>query len=189
MKLFIGCSSRNDILENYKDDCEKYLNKLFENNDLVFGADNTGLMGLAHDVAKSNNKQIEGICPKIYQNDFKNLNCTKEVVTETTIDRINQIINESDALIFLPGGIGTMAEFFASVDSKRCHEFDKPIVIYDGGGYYEKLKIVLEDMAKQMFISSNMFDLYHFSNSALDTLEYIDNYYKKLESCMIRKRK
>ena len=52
MKVFIGCSSRENIPDKYFNDCEKLLDELFKlNNDLVFGAYNKGLMALSYDKA------------------------------------------------------------------------------------------------------------------------------------------
>lgn len=50
MKLFIGCSSSNNIPTEYFDDCKVLLEELMKENDLVFGACNSGLMGLAYNM-------------------------------------------------------------------------------------------------------------------------------------------
>ena len=64
MKLFIGCSSSNDISKRYLNDCEEYLEELFKlDNDLVFGAYNKGLMAIAYKLAK---KSATSYASKLY---------------------------------------------------------------------------------------------------------------------------
>lgn len=179
MNLFIGCSSKNEILPKYEEDCKNYLKFLLKDNDLVFGADNTGLMGLSHDIASKHNKNIIGICPKRYKSDFNNLKCTTEITTNSTIERINMMIENSDALIFLPGGIGTLAELFVSLDSKRCHEIERPMILYNSLGVYDDILIFLDKLCKEGFITNDVLELLHISNSAEDTLNYIEEYYNK----------
>ena len=59
MNLFIGCSSRDNIPSKYYDRCKKLLDELFKREyDLVFGACNKGLMGLAYNCALKYNRNI-----------------------------------------------------------------------------------------------------------------------------------
>lgn len=173
MKLFIGCSSSNDIDSIYFVKCKEYLDGLFKDNDLVFGASDTGLMGLSYDIAKKNGRQVIGVCPKIYQEDFKKMDCDIEIVTETVGERTNRAIQESDGIIFLPGGIGTLYEFFSSVESKRSHEHDKMILLYNVDGYFDSLFGVLDNIYKGRFTDLKVSQLYHVSDSLEDTLSYL----------------
>lgn len=177
MKLFIGCSSKEDIPDKYFTDCEKYLNELFkQDNDLVFGAYNYGLMKTSYETAMKYDRQVIGITPKMFENDLKELNCHKEIVTETINRRTDKVIEESDALIFMPGGVGTIYELFTALESKRSGEFNKPIIIYNASGYFDKLLLFMESMYNENFTSLEVKDCYHISNSAKDTLEYLNNY-------------
>ncbi len=180
MKLFIGCSSSNDIPQKYLDDCKKYLDELFkENNDLVFGASNRGIMGLCVETALNHNKEVIGISPEVYKEDFNSLECTKEIVTNSISRRTDALIALSDAIIFLPGGIGTIYEFLATIESKRGKEFDKPIIIYNSCHYFDTLLTFLDKIYKEQFTSELVANCYHISPSAKETLEYIKNYYNK----------
>lgn len=44
-------------------------------NDLVFGAKNCGIMGVAYREAKKNKRKVIGICPKCYEDSFHDLEC------------------------------------------------------------------------------------------------------------------
>lgn len=178
MKLFIGCSSRNDIPKEYFDDCKKLLELLMEENDLVFGAYDSGLMGLAYNTALNSNRNVIGICPKAYEHDLNTLKCSTEIITETISQRTDGLISESDALIFLPGGIGTIYELFAAIESKRCHEFDKPIVIYNSNGCFDMLLEFMEKLYTENFSGEKDKNNYYVTDSISSVLEYINNYEK-----------
>lgn len=178
MKLFIGCSSSNDIPEKYLDDCKKYLSVLLNsNNELVFGACNQGIMGLSYEIALKNRQNITGICPDAYKEDLKTINCSTEIITKKITERTDKLIETSDALIFLPGGIGTIHELITAIESKRSNEFDKPIIIYNSHNFFNQLLDFLNKIYKEKFTSLKVSDCYHISDSIEDTLEYLNNYY------------
>ena len=177
MNLLIGCSSREDIPDKYFKSCAEYLEELFkENNNLVFGAYNAGIMRVSYEMAVKYNRDVIGINPKIFESAFLDLNCNKEIVTNTINERTSKLIEEADALIFMPGGVGTIYEFFTALESKRSGEFNKPIVIYNACNYFDRLLLFMEDMYDEKFTSNEVRECYHISNSAKDTLEYIKGY-------------
>ena len=180
MKIFIGCSSSDNIPKEYFDDCKVLLEELMKDNDLVFGACNSGLMGLAYNTAISEKRQIIGICPEAYKDDFKNLECNIEITTKSVSERTDNIIEYSDALIFLPGGIGTIYELLTAIESKRCKEFDKPIVIYNSNGFYDNLLNFINELSNKKFL--NYKDKYNFLvTNSVSSIKYYINNYKKLK--------
>lgn len=182
MKLFIGCSSSNDISTEYFEDCKVLLEELMKENDLVFGACNSGLMGLAYNTTLKANGDITGICPEAYKDDFKTLKCDTEITTKSVSERTDSVISSSDALIFLPGGIGTIYELFTAIESKRCHEFDKPIVVYNSNGYFDKLLEFMDKVYSEKFSGFKDKRNYLVTDSISSILYYINNYKKIKET-------
>ncbi len=176
MKLFIGCSSSNDIPTEYFNDCKVLLEELMKENDLVFGACNSGLMGLAYNTTLKANGNITGICPEAYKDDFKTLKCDTEITTKSVSERTDTVISSSDALIFLPGGIGTIYELFTAIESKRCHEFNKSIVIYNSNGYFDKLLEFMDKVYSEKFSGFKDKRNYLVTDSISSILYYINNY-------------
>lgn len=86
------------------------------------------------------------------------------------------LIEESDALIFMPGGVGTIYELFTAIESKRSGEFNKPIIIYNSNNYFDKLLLFMEGMYNQNFASISVKEDYHISNNYQDTIDYIKDY-------------
>ena len=71
MKLFIGCSSSDNIDKKYFVACEELLEKLFSNdNTLVFGASENGLMGLSYRIAKKHDCETIALAPEVYTEDM-----------------------------------------------------------------------------------------------------------------------
>ena len=180
MKLFIGCSSSNDIPTEYFNDCKVLLEELMKENDLVFGACNSGLMGLAYNTTLKANGNITGICPEAYKDDFKTLKCDTEITTKSVSERTDTVISSSDALIFLPGGIGTIYELFTAIESKRCHEFNKPIVIYNSNGYFDKLLEFMDKVYSEKFSGFKDKRNYLVTDS-ISSILYYNNNYKKIK--------
>lgn len=151
MKIFVGCSSNNDIDKKYLIENKQLLDILLSDNDLVFGACDKGIMGLAYNSAINHGKEITGICSEAYKDDFKSLKCNKEITTKSVLERTKMLIEESDLLLFLPGGIGTYFELFSAIESKRCHEFDKPIIIFNSNGFFDKFKQIMDQNYQEGF--------------------------------------
>ena len=70
MKIFIGCSSSNEISEEYKVVTKYLVDNLSKYNDLVFGCTNRGRMGICYNSFLNNNRHITGICYELYKEDL-----------------------------------------------------------------------------------------------------------------------
>lgn len=176
MKIFIGCSSREGIPNKYFNDCNNLLEELFKNeNDLVFGAYNKGLMALCYDKAKKYDRKVIGVTPKIFVEALEELDCNVEFVTDTISRRTDGLIKESDILLFLPGGIGTIYELFTVIESKRSGEFDKPIIIYNSNNFFDKLLEFVEKLYNESFTDIKVKDCYLVVDNPSDVVNYLTN--------------
>ena len=181
MKIFIGCSACDEIPSEYFEETKRFLKKLMPGHDLVFGTCKSGLMGIAHDITKELGGKVIGVCPEAYKEDFSTLQCDVEIITKTVSERTDSVIRESDALVFISGGLGTLYELMTAIESKRCHEFDKPIVIYNSTGYFDKLLDFFQQLYTQRFVREKDKTTYFISDSPEEIKEYIENYKKNTE--------
>lgn len=184
MNIFIGCVSYDKIDSRYFIDCNEFLQRILNGNNLVYGASSTGLMGLSYDVAKRNNSKVIGICPEAYKSDLESLSCDEELITNTVEERTEKVFEKSDALVFLPGGVGTLYELLAAIECKRAKEFDKPIVVYNSLGYYDRLIGLFVAMNNERFIDEKTINNIYITDNADDTLSYIENY--KKNKCKVK---
>ena len=80
------------------------------------------------------------------------------------------------ATIVAPGGIGTYEEFFEILTLKSLHRLDRPIVLYNINGYYDRMKALLQHTADEKFMDVANMELCAFMDDPEQILTYIENY-------------
>lgn len=136
---------------SYSDDLmsiAERLGALLAKNDwtIVYGAGSYGMMGaLARGAIKENGKLI-GVVPEgIFPEDEKGSNHWTELIKTSTLHKRKEIMVEmSDAFITLPGGIGTLDEFFEVWALSKLGYHTKPMGILNAHGYFDHLIKLLE---------------------------------------------
>ncbi len=146
---------------------------------LVFGGGATGMMGAAARGVTQEQGYILGIAPRFFdQPGVLYKNCTEFIFTETMRERKQLLEEKSDATIVAPGGIGTYEEFFEIFTLKSLKRINRPIVLYNINGYYNKMKELLEYTAQEKFMDSSILDLVVFLEEPETVLDYLENYSK-----------
>lgn len=176
MKLFIGCSSSNDIDSKYLDDSYALLKEILKDNDLVYGAYNKGIMKTAYSFAHQYNRRIIAITTDKYKDELKDIECEYKACTDNIYRRSEELIRQSDMIIILPGGIGTITELISSIETMRNDEFNKPILIYNMNGFFDKFLEFLDKVYEEKFSSIEAKKHYHIANTREDVIEYINKY-------------
>jgi uncharacterized protein (TIGR00730 family) len=150
---------------------------------LVFGGGTTGMMGSVVKGIESKNGQSIGVAPHFFKQDgVLHERCTQFIYTDTMRERKQTMENLSDAFIMVPGGIGTMEEFFEVLTLKQLHQLDKPICIYNIEGYFDDLHAFLEKMVQEKFLNPDGLALFLISDSIEEILDYIQANTKKEEA-------
>ena len=98
---------------------------------------------------------------------------------ETMSDRKRRIVLESDAFIMLPGGYGTFEEIGEIIGGKVNKLYDKPIALFNYGGFYDTLLDFLDEMQQKEFSKVPLSDFVFVSDDLYEVLTYINNYQKK----------
>ena len=146
---------------------------------LVFGGGATGMMGAAARGVAAENGYILGIAPRFFdQPGVLYEKCTEFIFTENMRERKKLLEEKSDATIVAPGGIGTYEEFFEIFTLKSLKRIDRPIVLYNIDGYYDKMKALLEYTAEEKFMDFSVLDLVVFLDEPAAVLDYLENYKK-----------
>ena len=174
MKIFIGCSSHENIKNIYKETANKlgeYLAK--NNNDLLIGGTD-GLMGIIITKFNKYKRNIEVISVKNY---YDNIDPTYNKHTCNSVnDRKNYIINNADIFLFMPGGIGTIDEILSTIETKRSKQHNKPIIIININNYYNDLKTTLDNTYKEKFADISNKNNYKFIDKLDDVYKFIEIY-------------
>jgi uncharacterized protein (TIGR00730 family) len=99
---------------------------------------------------------------------------TETVVVETMHERKLEMFDRSDAFIILPGGIGTLEEFFEVLSWRTLGLHTKPIVIIDQGGYWQPLEALLKSIVDGGFADRGHLDHVVFVKSVADVLPALE---------------
>ena len=98
------------------------------------------------------------------------------IFTETMRERKQRMQEESDACIVLPGGIGTLEEFFEILTLKQLGRDDRAIVLLNTLGAFDAMLRMLEELAERRFMSKNCLELYFVADTPEQAMEYLDHY-------------
>ncbi|HUO92655.1 MAG TPA: TIGR00730 family Rossman fold protein [Rhizomicrobium sp.] len=138
---------------------------------LVFGGGNVGLMGEVARAARDGGVPVQGILPDFLKHLEPPLKAKEKVlITPDLQTRKLKMLAMSDAFIILPGGLGTLDEYFEVVTSAQLRVFAKPIIVVDVGGYYAPLLALLENIVKQGFAKPEALKLHHRVTTADDAI-------------------
>lgn len=147
---------------------------------LVYGGSAHGLMGAIARGAHKAGGDILGVAPQFFDVDGKNYeNCTELVYTATMRERKRVMDERSDAVLMVPGGIGTFDEFFEILTLKQLARHNKPIAIYNVNGYFDDMMQMLETAVKQQFMPAANLELFRCFQNPAELLDYLEGYAEK----------
>ncbi|MFZ4689220.1 MAG: TIGR00730 family Rossman fold protein [Polymorphobacter sp.] len=128
---------------------------------LVYGGGGVGLMGIAARAALAAGGQVIGIIPRALMTaEIAQTGCTEMHVVETLHDRKALMHARADAIIALPGSIGTLDELFESVTWRELGIHDKPIWLLGANAYWQPLLALLRHISAQGYAPANLDRLY-----------------------------
>lgn len=155
---------------------------------IVFGGGSDGLMGACARGAKAEGGRIIGIAPKIFNEPGILLpDCDELILTDSMSTRKEQMFSMSDSFLALPGGIGTMDEFFEAITLRQLGLLHGPLVLLNTLGFYSPLVAFLENMAERGFMSRNCLALLRVCDTpdqAIEALllpDHLDGSIRRLE--------
>ena len=126
---------------------------------LVYGGGGVGLMGVMANAALDAGGKVVGVIPSfLLKREAGHPALTQTVVVETMHARKLEMFERSEAIIVLPGGIGTLEEFFEVLSWRTLGLHAKPIVIVDQGGYWQPLAALLRATVEGGFASPSHLD-------------------------------
>jgi uncharacterized protein (TIGR00730 family) len=119
---------------------------------LVYGAGDVGLMGETARAAKEAGAATLGVIPiHLMQREQGKRDLTTLVVTEDMHERKKVMFMNSDAIVVLPGGAGTLDEFFEVLTWKQIGLHRKPILLLNTNGYWDPLAQLVEQVIAEGF--------------------------------------
>lgn len=147
------------------------------NMSLVFGGGSVGVMGLLADAMIARNGKTIGVIPQfLLDKEVGHKGLTKMHVVENMHQRKQMMNDLSDAVIMLPGGFGTLEEFFEVLTWLQLGLHRKPIGILNVNGFYDFLLKQMDVMVEQRFLKQTNRDLVITSADAIELVDLLSNF-------------
>ena len=153
-KVTVFCASSNKVAEKYYAATTELGQILAKNNITVYyGGGKDGLMGALSRTLLAEQGRIIGVLPEFMRPfHWYNADATQLIWVKNMFERKQMLLSDTDAVICLPGGCGTLDELLEVITLKQLGQFDKPIVILNTGGYFEPLFAMFRKMTDEHFM-------------------------------------
>ena len=127
---------------------------------LVYGGGHNGLMGIMADAALAAGARVIGVIPKaLVEKEWAHTGCTELHIVENMHERKRIMAEHADAFLALPGGIGTMEEFFEVWTWRQLGYHNKPVGLLNMDGFYDSLLTFLNSAVSSGFMNEWQMDL------------------------------
>ena len=147
---------------------------------IVFGGGSNGLMGILADSAIDAGGHITGIITEQLNGiEVGHKGLSELVIVETMHDRKKEMAERSDAVVCLPGGVGTWEEFFESLTWNQLGLQSKPIILLNLDDYYSLLSEFVEHSVAEGFLPRSTANELIFVNSIAEVIEQLQHYVPK----------
>jgi uncharacterized protein (TIGR00730 family) len=174
--VFCGSSFGNE--KEYENEAFK-LGELLAKKDieLVYGGAKVGLMGTVADGVLNKNGKAIGVLPSFLSTkEIAHDDLTKLIIVKTMHERKTKMNELCDGVIALPGGFGTLEEFFEMLTWAQLGLHKKPIGILNVTGFYDLLIEFIDNMVKKGFLKEVNQKMIIVSNNSEELLSKMENY-------------
>ena len=138
---------------------------------LVYGAGDVGLMGAVARAAQASGGETFGVIPvHLFDREVGKSDLTNFVVTETMHERKKVMFMNSDAIVTLPGGAGSLDEFFEVITWAQLGLHQKPIVLLNINDYWTPLVELVDHVVAQGFADQSFRDLMKVASSVEEAM-------------------
>jgi uncharacterized protein (TIGR00730 family) len=174
--IAVYCGSSIGNNHTFIEEAEKIGRFLAEHEiKLIYGGGNLGLMGAVSNATLNHGGKVTGVITSHLVNKEKiNEDLIDIHIVDTMSERKNKMFNEADAFLILPGGIGTLEEFFEILSWKQLKLHTKEIFIFNIDNYWDDLNKVIDKTIDCKFALSNIKDDYKIINHISDLSNYIN---------------
>ena len=176
--IVVYCGSRKGNRPAYGE-AARILGKTLadKNIRLVYGGGNVGLMGITADSTMQHGGEVLGIIPGfLNQLEVGHSGITELRVVENMHQRKLMMHEESDGIITLPGGFGTMEEIFEMLTWGQLGMHQKPIGVLNVEGYYDDLIAQADRMVADDFLSTRNREMLIVESDPIRLIELLVNY-------------
>jgi len=176
MNICVFCASTDDVPVIYKIAAEELGQQIASRgHTLVFGGGHVGLMRETAQSALQSGGKIIGVIPDYLRDREQRFDKADElIITETLEERKRIMIERSDAFVLLPGGFGTLEEFFQVLAAVFRDGFRKPLTVLNTAGFFNQLYGFFDFLSYERFVPATWKDSIMSGEKVCDILDYIE---------------
>ncbi|MBI4080386.1 MAG: TIGR00730 family Rossman fold protein [Candidatus Levybacteria bacterium] len=174
MKYIAVFCSANDLEEKYTKPAKEFARLLAANNyHLVWGGSDKGLMEIIASGAQEGGSKLIGVSVEHLKHVARE-NTDEMIIAKDLGERKATMLLRSDAIAVLVGGLGTLDEVTDILEHKKHGLHNKPIVVLNTENFYEGLKVQLQKMKDDGFLTKPLDDLIYFADQPEEAITFIN---------------
>jgi len=144
--------------------------------DVIYGGGGIGLMGCLADAVISNGGKITGVIPSFMIDEgWDHASVTDMIVTNDMGERKKTMFSRADAVVAIPGGVGTLEELTEAMTLKQLGIYKGPIIILNTLNFYSSLIDFLDHMIAGHFIRNEHKEIWKVASSPEEVITFILN--------------
>ncbi|MEU6492212.1 TIGR00730 family Rossman fold protein [Streptomyces sp. NPDC046984] len=140
---------------------------------LVWGGSDTGLMKVVADAVQASGGRLVGVSVGFLRK-WARKDADDMTFAEDLAERKARLLALSDALVVLPGGVGTLDETTEVLELKKHGLHDKPVVLLNTDGFYDGLILQLRRMDDEGLLPAPLAELVFVADTAADALAHLE---------------
>ena len=175
ISICVYCGSRSGSRPEYTKEAENLGRRIAEQSwRLVYGAGDVGLMASVSRAAQTNGTDTFGVIPMhLLQTEVGKADLTTFIITDDMHERKKIMFMNSDAIVLLPGGIGSLDEFFEVLTWSQLGLHQKPIVIVNVKDVWSPLINLINHMIANGFADASINSLFKITKTSDQALDYL----------------
>lgn len=174
--ITIFCSSSSEVSPIFFSEIGSLAESLVENKyRVLYGGSKSGLMGHLADQALKIDGEVIGILPECFNND--SIRHDRLSVVQNTLDlfeRKKLMIEQGDAFVIFPGGLGTLDEALEVITLKQIGLIDKPIIFLDLLDFWQPQLESFVYLKEHGMISHSLESLYHVCKTHKEVISVLN---------------
>lgn len=174
-RLCTFCSSSNGVPKRFRKDATALADRMAaEGITLVYGGGSVGLMGVLADRVLASGGKAIGVIPEFLRTEeLAHRHLTELIVTRSMHERKLEMSRRADAFAILPGGFGTMDEFFEILTWKQLGLHARPIVVANTAGWFDPILSFFRRARRSGTVSADSLALFDVVGSAARVVDML----------------
>ena len=175
MRICVYCASSNRVDPAYRDAARR-LGELLAGAccTIVYGGGSAGSMGAVADGALSKGGEVIGVLPRFMADrEWGHPGITRLDLVEDMRERKYRLLSDSDAVVALPGGCGTLEELFEAITLKQLGLYANPIVLLNTLAFWSPWQAFMQGVVAERFMNPEHAALWKLVDHLEDVLPAI----------------